>query len=536
MNELRATHYLRVEGVNLNAFVFDTRDLSTGRGGGLMLLDAVEAAYTALDSALGEDRVSVLSRGASTGLFAIDTADAPAAAAAVRSALATSHPLATFVVDVAPAADFRRSVEALLAANRWRQMQAASLSIPPKNAAHLDKPACELDGVRPAVADKDHRAPRWERDPNAFLSHSVAERRRYGVVEKNRFYRRIAARVAVADPETGGALKSKVDSLRFATEFEQIASTGAGERAGAAKPRLDGKLAVFYADGNSFGKKQSTHCTEAPRQAAFDEYLRGKRERFLVEFLAEECCEAGWQHRPQRGQDGLVRFETLLWGGDELMFVMPAARGWAFATRFFERLGALNLRNDRVGLPAEPLTHAAALVFCQHHAPIDRIKRLAQHQMAAYVKTVSQRAENALAVVALESFDHLGSGYEPAMRRRYNDAIPLESVVLASIAERPLQKRLALIADGIAALQRSGEFPRSQLRALVRRIIDSGDPAEAARLAAIKSDRDSWKLPDELRTVEPTERRLIGEQLLPLFADAATLWIELEELWEYALP
>ena len=31
---------LRMEGVNLSNFVFDTQDLSTIRGGGLLLLDA----------------------------------------------------------------------------------------------------------------------------------------------------------------------------------------------------------------------------------------------------------------------------------------------------------------------------------------------------------------------------------------------------------------------------------------------------------------------------------------------------------------
>ena len=40
-------YYLRVEGVNLAHFVYDTQDLSTVRGGSLLLLRAVDEVCTA---------------------------------------------------------------------------------------------------------------------------------------------------------------------------------------------------------------------------------------------------------------------------------------------------------------------------------------------------------------------------------------------------------------------------------------------------------------------------------------------------------
>src|SRR5438105_6055568 len=59
--------YVRVEGVNLSNFVYETQDLSTIRGGSLLLLEAVGAVEDWLRSKCG--RVDPISTGASSGLF-----------------------------------------------------------------------------------------------------------------------------------------------------------------------------------------------------------------------------------------------------------------------------------------------------------------------------------------------------------------------------------------------------------------------------------------------------------------------------------
>ena len=74
-------YLLRVEGVNLRSVIWDTDDLSTRRGGGLMLLNAVAQLrdqFSALD-------LKSVATGASIGLFTF-TADA-ASAEKVRSAV-----------------------------------------------------------------------------------------------------------------------------------------------------------------------------------------------------------------------------------------------------------------------------------------------------------------------------------------------------------------------------------------------------------------------------------------------------------------
>jgi hypothetical protein len=490
---------LRVEGVNLSAFVFDTRDLSTARGGSLMLLDAVEYAAEALRTTLGQDKVCILSQGASSGLFAIYSNDPHAAAGAVRERLAKRFPHATFVVDVAPiSANFRDDVESLLAANRWRQMQATSLAIPPIN-TNSASPAsvCGLDGVRPAAEGMNVREHQ--------VSACVWQRRKHGRKEKQKFYAR----------------KSQSSGLpSFAEDFESIAKD----------TRLhSGKLAVFYADGNRFGAIQAKYCTSSDRQSAWDSFVRGKREAFLKALLEDQikADPEAWQNA------GTARFETLLWGGDEVMFVMPAALGWRFATFFFEKLGGLNLKNAGAELPDEPLTHSAALAFCQDHAPIDRIKRLLKDQMVEFAKA-TDRSRDSLVVVALESFDHLGTAYERAMNKRYNHVLDVKETVLFGRGEENLAAALGTIASGIDQLRKAESFARSQLRTLVSEMLE--DPDHASERAKLTLKDDQWWLPGGFRNAEQDERTVLGERLLPRFESDVALWIQLEELWDYALP
>ncbi|MEI6393324.1 MAG: hypothetical protein WCT12_19745 [Verrucomicrobiota bacterium] len=512
---MNATHLLRIEGVNLANFVFDTRDLSTARGGSLMLLDAIPEVIDILKFKVGRDKVGVLSQGASSGLFEIETSDPAGVAEAVEKLLANAKwSLATFVVDVLPVSTpFRDGVEGLLAANRWRQMQAATLALPRANSTNADpnKPACGFDGLRPAInsGSDTHKV----RD--RYLSDSVWQRREYGRSKKQSFYQ-----------------KTGIANLpAFAEDFAAIA-TGI-------KP-LDGKLAIFYADGNSFGGIQASKCDSPEKQEGFDKYIRRARETFLKQFLQQEVMGKPGDWHSGKG----TRFETLLWGGDEVMFVMPARLGWRFATFFFDQMKDLNLdkakdeNQESIFNSSVPLTHAAALVFCQHHAPIHRIKHLAKDQMAEFAKA-TDRTRDSLMTVALESFDHLGADYQHAMNQRYKEAVLPRDMILVGDGE--LTTRLREIATHADKLRNSDSFARSQLRALVNEMLRHPSGAAAA-IAAFKgksskaADGTSYhEPPDYFRNASVEEKVRLHQKLRPLFPTDLTLWLQLEELWDYAL-
>jgi hypothetical protein len=58
-------YYLRLEGVNLANFVYDTQDLSTVRGGSLILLDGVKWLEAHAKTVSGVSKFQRISTGAS---------------------------------------------------------------------------------------------------------------------------------------------------------------------------------------------------------------------------------------------------------------------------------------------------------------------------------------------------------------------------------------------------------------------------------------------------------------------------------------
>ena len=173
-------YYLRMEGVNLSNVVQDTQDLSTIRGGGLMLLHAVKEAQK-IDQGLKE-----ISTGASTGLFSFTAMD-DATAKVIRDNIIRhlddheKYRHCTFVVDVMAATDsFEMDREALLAANRYRQMQSPSLAVPSR--VDICTAPCSTDLVRPQSLLEKRCGKEGER-----ISESVFQRRSYVKLKKQGF-------------------------------------------------------------------------------------------------------------------------------------------------------------------------------------------------------------------------------------------------------------------------------------------------------------------------------------------------------------
>ena len=107
-----------------------------------------------------------------------------------------------------------------------------------------------------------------------------------------------------------------------------------------------------------------------------------------------------------------MRIETLLWGGDELIWVVPAWLGWNALCLFYQQA------KTHIKFRGGTLKHAAGLVFCHHNAPIHRVKSLA-HDLAELAKE-QNRDSNLIAYQVLKSFDHVGmdlDGYRGKMTK-----------------------------------------------------------------------------------------------------------------------
>ena len=490
--------YLRVEAVNLAHTVEDTEDLSTVRGGGLALLRAVEW----VGRKFGFEAVTL---GASAGIFEIEAADAEEMERRRREVeqfLAEhSEPYEdrdgdrrlldlgqfTFVTDVTPASgDFALDRRRLVARNRFRQMQSPSLVVPAEAAPDGAGP-CEEDRLRPAAEGCYGKPRRGAGQRSRRLSRSVSERREFGRAQKQAFY----------EVETDVAYPGA-----FSNDFAAL-SADPGDAGAPAEAPLAGKMAVLYLDGNRFGRLQDEHCATAEGQRSFDEALRGYRRSVLRELLAKAKDDPGFLEESadsEASQEPRLRFETLLWGGDELLWAVPAARGLWTLGFFYGHAAAWSFAG-------EPLTFAGGLVLCHHNAPIYRVRALAS-ELAGLAKR-RDRGKNLFAYQVLESFDHAGADLEGVRRRRTPKVVDPDDLVLDGGA-------LEAVLGHAPEVRR--HLPRRRVEGVVRAL-------QAGAAAEVEIGRARRGLPPE------TAAALDG--LLGAFGGGPAAWLHLADLWDY---
>lgn len=466
-------YYLRMEGGNLANVIEDTQDLSTIRGGGLLMLHAVQKAKEWMPD------LHEISTGASAGLFSFTEASS-LEAEKVCNALEkkfkedASYKHFTFVIDVVEKTlDFTADREKLLALNRYRQMQSPSIAFPAMDSRC--KLPCITDLVRPQSTNEKHCVKNDQR-----VSESVYQRRKYGKDEKQKFY----------EKETGIS-----DLKKFASDFNSIASDPQ-------QGNLNNKLAVIYLDGNGFGNFQKS-CGTADDLQTFDKEIKGKRKAFLKALFEEKICkDDGWLFKGKEGDE--YRFEILLWGGDEMIFVVPAWKGWESLLFFYQQTKTWEYNGN-------PLFHAGGLVFCHHKAHIHRITALAK-ELAEMAKL--DRKRNLFVVKALESFDHIGQDTEGYFKAQ------AEKITGEKDCFRPFLldgEKMAEIAEAVAALKRA-EFPRSKIYRYLKEL-HAGKSDDATETIA-KAIKDSG-CDDALKALSGL---LNGE---------AMRWQQIAELWDY---
>jgi hypothetical protein len=557
---------LRIEGINFDATVFDTRDLSTVRGSSFLYLDAITAIHELLEAegkTLQIESVTRLSGGGSVGLFKLalgagadddtirdrdDTirdrieewlagrGDAKAnAVLSLCRHLAFAVDLVRLPAEQPPAAAdpvlddrrppaFIRARERVIAANRVRQMQAPSV-VSPDDAAPGSWQVCTYDLVRPAGAEKVKGEP---------ASLSVRDRRGYGITKKQDWD--IEVLQAAGEGEPLLARPRGYDG--FARDFSTIADDAAAGRS------LAGKIAVFYADGNRFSAIQDRlirrHMPPFAAQQLFDGVLRSNRRQLLHEILttllgykaaltttpAEKADEEADEEATDAGKT-FMRLEALYVAGDEGMWVVPASLGWTLAAAFFARVLGLDGETGAAtgrkpwAMDDEPLHFAAGLVFCHHDAPISRIQRLA-HDLADLAKA-KDRGRSLMAYQVLESFDHIGRDLVGFRRDRCPAGTTPDDFILDGRTLAPVPKALRPLRP--ATEGGTGALPRRQLKRLATLLHAEGTGPGYAQA------RD--------RLMAEAGDALAHQRIAPLtrcFGDGPALWLHLDELWDFLAP
>jgi len=471
--------YLYVQAVNLDNFIGDTQDLSTIRGGGLLLLRATERIKNKFK------QLEIISTGASSGLFKSNTDLKQQVIDYLKQDIKLKH--ATFLVNSIPVSDFYTDRETLIALTRWQQMQSATVIYPELQS--LEHTICEVDFIRPS--NPNHSMTKGE--DTITVSESVYQRRRYGNGQKRTFYRQEIEKLENSPIN----IKDVKDFIR---EFNELTEDKKQDN-------LNGKMAVIYLDGNQFGKIEKHMCKEGDKDGLkeFDNTVKMHRRLFLANLLKETLGKPTWTTPENRH-----RLEILLWGGDEMILVVPAWQGWWTLNYFFQCAKNWTVLDPAPKSSDMKLTHAAGLVFCHHHAPIHRITKLAK-ELAQLAKN-KNRTTNYMAYQVLESFDYTGDDLEKFRQQRCPEGINSSDLIISG---ENMDKVLSAVSP-------------------VKRIVSKGKIYRLVEAYLQGSEVEQTELTEEVEQILKSagyDDKL--NELANCFGKEATLWIHLIELWDY---
>lgn len=509
---------INVEGINIGASVFDTEQLSVIRGSSFLLKAAIEFIAKKF-----EGKLKAVSTGASSGLFEVSGVCSDGCEQLVNeiSEALNKHEayrFFTFVVVYASHHDFQIAKEMLVAKQRFVQLNTLTLAADPitEDGSGTNAQACAVQGNRagtqhnilPGNATSNHAAPE--------ISASVKARFKYGRDSRGSFY---AGELAANNQE-------KITEFKFTTDIQALAHC---EK----YPKLNNKIAIFYLDGNGFSSinRKTVHSIE--QQKEFDKKIQGLRRQFLGNLLnklksrdgsASDFTDA-YTHADE------LRFETLLWGGDEMFFVVPAWMGFDLLYTFYS-LSA----NWTFG--GEKLTHAGGLVFCSSKTPITKIKDLAR-QLADDIKEKDYgRSANYFDCLVLESIDYpVESELNDFFQHQYGESASFR-YALTPIknwhGENGFKVRLKTVLSRI---------PRGQIYKLARCVAQNDSEEKLNALQARLKVLATPAIYDEL--IEVLDALFQQPELSncenntteqPLTKANGWRWIRLIELWHYLIP
>jgi hypothetical protein len=469
-------YYLRVEAVNLDNFVYDTNDISTIRGGSFLLLDSVNR--LAIDNDF-KKLLRKISTGASAGLFRIIGSDPDDVQKRVKDYLSNkTDGHTTFVVDTLDGdnRNFKAVQEQLIAKNRWSQWQ--QLTIPwGKGWEEADLP-CTLDGVRPGMVVE-----RFPENKFKKVSSSVKFRRDKGKELRNDIYAHILGKTSCP--------------YEFTRNLEMLSEDKD-------QGVLNKKIAFIYIDGNKFGRIRDEKCTEEKMLQEFDNSVQKDfREAVLKKLLSHM-----YGNDASQTADKKVRLETLLWGGDEIEWVVPAWKGWEVLRLFYEF-------DPNHAYSKIPLTHAAGIVFCHHNAPIIQIRKLA-HRLANLAKSnlasIPKLRENGdiFHYLILESFDML-EGCLDSFLKHYYKPIDYKELLLKGQEMQSFSKHMKTVRS---------DFPRGKVYEII---------------AALKEKKDVDDIKKRgIQSCPASRKEELKVAIDSLLKDNINRWFVIADLWDFA--
>lgn len=551
--------YILVEGVNIYANILDTNQLSVMRGSSFILKDAID--YIT-DRDKFKNKLKAISTGASSGLYRVINGDPQELVNDISEELNTDpdFSLLTFIVVSCEADDLLIAKEKLLTKLRIQQMQSISQVPDRTESTNYENFPDQLEGRR--IAAKGDKI-----KDDKQVSESVLRRYRYGQIKKQDFYFDEKA-ITLIKENTSDEEKEQIDHVikslterKFCEHFEGLA-----EAENKNYRKLNNKIAVIYMDGNSFSKVQrdfiNSHDDKTKGLENFDKYIQGERANLIYKLL-EEMAYSSKSFKNATTQDGRIRLETLLWGGDESIFVVPAWLGFELLQTIFAltKNWKLTITIDNNEEKEIKLTHAAGIVFCSAKTPIRNIRSLAQaiaddiKEVKDEEKGIDGRAQNAWGYMVLESIDHPSNNdindfnhkhYGENLTRTKPKFIPASSDDFVSfktsanklinddlLSTRQLYKIAHTIKNTSEPLSKSWK-DISELKELPKD--KKLNPIEEQEFRLLQTCKKKNELLTEIKTVATLFSINIDTEEPEEFNNRIWLWVYLFDLWEYICP
>jgi hypothetical protein len=531
-------HFILLEAVNLYAAAFDTDQLSVIRGSSFILKEAIGHIEHQF-----KDRIVSLTTGASSGLFLVAGAeDAVGLCDDIVDTLnRRPYHHFTFLVEHCAAADPLQAKEQLRAQIRFRQMASLTLALDRFDATHTRRnQPCELEGRRIAARETNRKVQIRGENKDRRLSLSIHDRLLHGRGKRQDHYFHESL------PEATEKLKN----YTFTDDLESLSDNPD-------YPLLNRKIAVVYIDGNRFGAIQREMLEQARQagrdlvesQRSFDQTLRELRLEFLHDLLLGMISGQGTRFPDAttvtlEGKKA-IRFETLLWGGDEMLFVMPAWIGFEFIQYFFEKTAHWETPEGR------QLTHAAGIVFCHAKSPIRIIRRIAQSIADTMKESLGdEREKNFWDYMVLESIDYPTTDDIGHFNRlRYEKWATNRKSYLTPLSDWPQSK------DQFTQQIAKESISRRQFYRILN--ATETDPQESSVTWQELTDMEH-SLTEKAGAQTTAERRMLqlieaddrlvvadllarlGRECFKLDMDTDNeriwLWLHLVELWDYLVP
>ena len=197
------------------------------------------------------------------------------------------------------------------------------------------------------------------------LSRSVLARQRFGRQQKRAFYH---------DPIHGVGFSFPNRDRVFAREMEDLVHAPPSW----VKKAIGNKVAHLYLDGNDFTKIREKLIAESDdplgTEREFSTRLKCLRDAMLREVL--DSLNGLDDMTGQLTHPGVFRWETLLWGGDDAAFVMPAWVALAVLRTLAHNFRKSDWRAEENG--GLRLTHKIGIHIADRKTPVAVARRIAE--------------------------------------------------------------------------------------------------------------------------------------------------------------